>query len=122
MAIIKINTKKTGIPVEIGDLKFEFDLSDENIIKFQNADTELRKELDALDEEKEDFVTDGKIVLEKAFDTFLGKGSFAKIYEQTPSILFLINYLSQLTNGLADEINSLNENESNVKYLTKVNK
>lgn len=125
MAIIKIQTKKTGIPIEIGELKFTFEMDDSNIEKFFKTEEIIAENLKGLDEEKEDFVAESNRVLKHAYDQMLGAGSYEKIYEQTPSVLLLVDYLSQMTNGIADEITSLQigiESKNKEKYLKKAKK
>lgn len=124
MAMIKIETQKTGIPIEIGELNFVFELTDENIDRFKKVDTSVSKELDALDEEKDSYTQEGKIVLKKAYDTLLGNGAFEKIYEVTPSVFILMKYLIQLVDGLYTEIEAVTggvDAKAN-KYLNKAKK
>lgn len=121
---IKIQTKKTGIPVEIGSLNFEFDTSDGSIAKFEKTSREMIKELqevEMLKDDSEQFIVQGKEVLERAFDFLLGDGAFKQIYAETSSIILLMNYLTQLTNGIGDELKELglDNKKANAKYLKK---
>lgn len=126
---IKILTKKTGLPIEIGSLNFEFDLSDESIKDFKKANDEMVDELKAFkdaDKEDEAFIENAKQLLQRTFDAILGEGSFAKIYKETPSVIYLMDYLKQLVDGILEELEALGIDDSQkalgAKYLAKKNK
>ena len=120
---IKIQTKKTVIPVEIGKLNFEFDVSDDSVVEFRKNAKQLYKELDGLGEVKEEekALELSKETLQKGFDLILGEGAFKKIYEQTPSVIFLLDYIAELSQGIEKELRGLGfsdtKEEKKKKYL-----
>jgi len=121
---IKIQEKKTEIPVEIGDLTFEFELTDKSLVSFQKNALATKKGLESLqineNEEDEKVLEKAKGILEKGFDLFLGEGAFEKIYEVTPSVAYLNNYLLQLIEGIEEEIQNLGINDERAqKYMHK---
>ncbi len=127
---IKIQTEKPTIPVEIGKLKFEFDVSDESIKNFYEKSFETFKEIETIevdeDEEEEVIFEKAKDILKKSFDLMLGEGAFVQIYELSPSIFILTNYYKQLYEGISKELEKMGFTESQVekakKYIKNKNK
>jgi len=116
---IKIEKKQTEIPIEIGDLKFTFDVTDESIKKFRENVIQIQKELDSINDEEED-MENAKAILGKGFDVILGDGAFEKVYQMTPSIPYLLNYFVQLVDGLTEELNDIGAFQERAnKYLRK---
>lgn len=116
MAII-INTKKTGIPVRIGELDFTVDTTDKGLEQLVESYKEIVKEMEKFDG---DGIGDAKELLTKGFDLFLGGGSFEKIYEQTSSVTECANYLEALVLGVTEELQEINkatQREKVDKYL-----
>jgi len=106
---IKIQTQQTGIPVELGDLKFSFDVSDESIAKFRDNAKKIQKELGEIEEINDDEAATvmAKEVLRKGFNLTLGAGAFERIYEQTPSIMIVMQYFIQVSEGISEELDKL---------------
>src|SRR5690554_4275921 len=77
---IRIEEKKTEIPVEIGELKFAFKVTDNAVLDFRKNGLAVVDELKNLqikpDEEDETALEKVKEVLRKGFDTILGEGAF----------------------------------------------
>lgn len=130
---IKIQTKQTGIPVEIGELNFVFDTSDESIKRFNKEIGVIQKKLKKIDTSKEDteenvnrMFEEAKNYLEEGFNLTLGTGAFDKIYEQTPSVIYLVDYFIKLAEGIEEELSALgvaeSQQELGKKYLAKKNK
>lgn len=127
---IKIQTEKPTIPVEIGKLRFEFDVSDESIKNFYEKSFETFKEIETIevdeDEEEEVIFEKAKDILKKSFDLMLGEGAFVQIYELSPSIFILTNYYKQLYEGISEELEKMGFTESQVekakKYIKNKNK
>jgi len=116
---IKIEKKQTEIPIEIGDLKFAFDVTDESIQRFRENAIKIQQELEVIDDEEEDF-NKAKDILKKGFDVILGDGAFERVYQMTPSIPYLLNYFIQLVDGLTEEINDIGAIQERAnKYLRK---
>lgn len=118
---IKIQTQQTGIPIEIGPLKFTFDTSDENIKKFFKKAAELEKlenkeNIIDLDSLKED--------IKLGFDVILGEGAFEQIYNLTPSVIACRTYLEQIAEGIVEELQKRNaaKTEKYNHYLNKKRK
>lgn len=129
---IKIQTKQIGIPVEIGELNFVFDTSDESVKKFRkdlDAVYEKLKKIDTNSKKTEDedkLFDEAKNYLSEGFELVLGKGAFDEIYKQTPSVLRLVDYFVKLSEGIKEELSDLGINESQKelteKYLAKKKK
>lgn len=123
---IKIQTKKPEIPIEIGDLKFSFDVTDESIKKFREKAVEIQKEFHSIGKTDDDNVALEKVkdVLKRGFDLMLGKGTFEKIYDLSPSIMICMDYFVQIVEGIEQELQNRRYTDTpkeNVeKYLKKV--
>ncbi|MCT6925315.1 hypothetical protein [Metasolibacillus sp.] len=99
--VIKINTRKATIPVEIdGDLKFEIDMSDESLQ--QNRTVFEKFHAAAHELEDEDF--DGaKELIINALDELLGTGAGNAIYERVGGAFACVDVFNQLAEGIAAE-------------------
>ncbi|MFS8535966.1 MAG: hypothetical protein FWJ65_12500 [Limnochordales bacterium] len=124
---IRIEEKKAEIPVEIGELKFSFKVTDDAVLDFRKNSLAVMEELKGLqikpDEEDETIMEKVKEVLQKGFDTILGEGAFEKIYDMTPSVFLLMRYFEQLAAGLAEELKNMGAlevlNQRAENYLRK---
>jgi len=120
---IKIDIKKTIIPVEFGDLVFEFDLGDKNMKdvekKAKEMEEKAKKYEDLSDEENEVAETEAQTFIKESFDYLLGDGAFEKIYEQTPNISFLADYFLQLVEGIGNEVSNRTKHTKRHQYLNK---
>lgn len=103
--MIKINTQSTEIPVEIGELKFGIDSSDEGLKVLLKKYSEVVKKSGKLKDADEKA---GKQIVADCFDILLGKGAFDQIYAQTSSLLRCMQILEQLAQGIAKELAVLN--------------
>lgn len=111
---IKIQTRKAEIPVEIGELKFTFDVSDESIKSFREEALRIQKEFHEIghDVDDEKALEQAKNVLKHGFDMMLGEGSFEKIYELSPSVMICAQYFAQLVQGIEVELQNMGFSES----------
>lgn len=126
--VIKIQTEETVIPVEIGNLTFGFNISDDAVSTFQNGvDKVLEKfkklEKEISEENGSEVIDLVKQVLTEGFDFMLGEGTFEKLYKQTPSVIKLTNVFKQLSDSLKEELESAGIEESQKelgqKYLAE---
>jgi len=105
---IKINLEATKIPVEIGDLKFEIDVTDERYEAFINNFNEFLTKLDSLDDGKSEDIAVLKTLVSEIYAELLGEGSYEQIYEKMPNIAFvasvLVNIVTQLTEEMDERI------------------
>lgn len=120
---IKIQTEKPVIPIEIGKLKFEFDVSDESVKKFRENGTKIQKELESIeiDEDDDKALEQSKDVLKRGFELMLGEGAFEAIYKVSPSVVIVMNYLGQIAEGIEQELGNMgfsqSQQEKAQKYL-----
>lgn len=119
MTTIKIQLETPAIPVEIGKLKFEFDTSDESILAFRQTATTFGDELENVEVAEGKEFEQAKEILRKGFDLILGKGSFEKIYEQTPSVMSVIKYFVQLTQSITEQLNKMGLTETQQEKAQK---
>lgn len=104
MINIQIQEQKTTIPVKIGKLNFEIDVTDEKLDELMVKHGEVAE---LFEDEVPETVADAKQVLKKAFNLFLGKGAFKQIYEQTPSIMGCMTILTELLESFPKELEKL---------------
>ena len=122
---IKIQTQKPEIPVEIGDLKFSFDVSDESIKKFRNEAIKVQKELEeiAISDNDDEALEQAKEALKRGFEIMLGEGSFKKIYDISPSLVLCMQYFVQIAIGIEEELKIMGFSQSQKdlakKYLAQ---
>lgn len=122
---IKIQTQKPEIPVEIGDLKFSFDVSDESIKKFRNEAIKVQKELEeiAISDNDDQALEQAKEALKRGFEIMLGEGSFKKIYDISPSLVLCMQYFVQIAIGIDEELKNMGFSQSQKdlakKYLAQ---
>lgn len=122
---IKIQTQKPEIPVEIGDLKFSFDVSDESIKKFRNEAIKVQKELEeiAISDNDDEALEQAKEALKRGFEIMLGEGSFKKIYDISPSLVLCMQYFVQIAIGIEEELKNMGFSQSQKdlakKYLAQ---
>ena len=118
---IKIQTEKPEIPVEIGNLRFSFDLSDESIKKFRKEALEVQKEFHSItvSEDDEEALEQAKSVLKRGFELILGEGSFEKIYDMSPSVMTCMNYFVQLEEGIEQELKERGISQDQVEKAKK---
>lgn len=125
---IKIQTEKPVIPVEIGDLKFEFLVDDESIKKVQVDAPKLQKKYaDIKPENDEQEEKLKKELMREAFTLFLGDDkAFDKIYAETPSTAICLKYFSQVSEGISQELKEMGvvdtPQEKAQKYVQKKKK
>lgn len=106
---IRIEEQKPEIPVEIGELKFSFKVTDEAVLEFRKNALEVAKKLNSIElkEDEEEALKATQDALRHGFDAILGEGAYNKLYEMTPSVVFLMRYFEQLAAGLSDELKAL---------------
>lgn len=118
--IINTETKK---PVEIGELLFEVDFSDEALERYQLEGKKIIEKLSAIS--SNDY-KELKFALEEVIDFFLEPGSFKKIYTKYPSVLTCGDIATQLMVNVGEELSergkSLGNSEKVKNYLKKNNK
>lgn len=122
--VIKIETKKVGIPVQIGELEYVVGTSDKDLEMYEKNQ---KKVIKAFEEVSEATTFDElKEVLEKGFDTLLGAGAFEEIFDQTPSTVECSKYLLALYEGVFEEFEALGQANTQSakaeKYLKKKKK
>lgn len=118
--MININVKSTVLPVKIGELEFAFDMSDQGLKNLEDKHESVVKKLQLM---KQSDLQDPKLIIEECLELFLGKGTFDKVYEQTPSVIMCMEILINLTEMLGESIQkNLPQSEKFAKYLKKSKK
>jgi len=118
---IRIEEQKPEIPVEIGELKFIFKVTDEAVLNFRKESLRLKEELEKIQAAEEDETNVEKVreLLRQGFDAFLGEGAFEKIYEMSPSVMVVSRYFAQLVLGISDEIERMGADKALEKRAKK---
>lgn len=118
---IKIQTKKSEIPIEIGDEKFAFDVSDESIKNFREEALKVQKEFHSIgaDVDDETALEEARKALKRGFNVMLGEGAFEKIYALSPSVMICMQYFVQLAEGIEHELQNMGLSESQAELAKK---
>ncbi len=118
---IRIEEQKPEIPVELGELKFTFKVTDEAVLNFRKESLRLKEELEKIQEAEEDEMNVEKVreLLRQGFDAFLGEGAFEKIYEMSPSVMIVSRYFAQLVLGISEEIERMGADKALEKRAKK---
>lgn len=122
---IKIQTQDAFIPVEIGDVTLKFDISDESINDFRKNAFKVKKELDemTINDDDEEVLEQCKDVLKRGFAMMFDEDAFQKVYDISPSVIIVMEYFSQITEGISEELKERGYTESvkskSDKYLNK---
>lgn len=127
---IKIQTRETLIPIQVGDLTFQYSITDESKATLRkNLNTmqkELKKTKNALKALKEDsFEQEMKLtksIVKQAVDAVLGEGSCEQLYKLSPSTEIVVYYFIQIMQGLLDEISKMNDTSELSKYMQQMKK
>lgn len=101
---LKIDVQSTVIPIEIGGLKFNIDIMDDNYSRFSEVFSTFLDDMSKLSETEADDMELIKEKQKKVFDTLLGEGAFKKLYELTPSLVVITGILTQIVEHLEEEI------------------
>ncbi|MCR6116634.1 hypothetical protein HXA31_20105 [Salipaludibacillus agaradhaerens] len=126
MSGVKIDIKRTGFPVKIGDVELWFDSSLENLRRFFNVDEIAQEKLkeaqekakhihfpDDVNVENIDVKTvDAAFDVNKEFiaaqyDIIFGDGTFKKVYKKYPDIIALEDALDVVGVSIAKRIEEL---------------
>lgn len=129
MPDIKIDIKRTGFPVKVGELEFWFDSSIENLRKFFNIDELAQGKLKEAQEKAQHIhfpaeineetvsnmevtTVDASIDVHKEFiaaqyDILLGDGAFKRAYAKYPDILALEQALEPIGIAIAKRIEEM---------------
>lgn len=83
-------------------LRLYFDRSDENVNHFYSLIPDMEKRIKELDENP-DIEFDTKEFMRNIADSFLGEGSFDKIYEINNSTFTAAKYVYQIAIGIKEE-------------------
>ena len=101
---IKINLESTVIPVEIGDLKFEIDVTDEKYERYIQAFNTFLDDVSALDETAAEDLALLKAKQTQVYDVLLGAGAFESVYQLAPSVVITTGILTQVVEQLEKEM------------------
>ena len=93
---IKIDLQSTVIPIEIGEFKFEVDMTDEKEKAFKAKLDNFLKQAADLDEQKPEDEEKLKELLNEIYDSLLGEGSFDKLYSSASNLGILSGVFVQL--------------------------
>lgn len=119
--MIKIDAKKKVIPVEIGSNSFEFDLSDDAVLKLHEASDSVARRIEAIeiadDLPEKERIKRTKQAQRESFDFLLGKGAYDKIYKEVCRVGSMTDILLDLYEQLVDEIEAANYTDKTKKYL-----
>lgn len=111
---IKIQTQDTFIPVEIGEVELRFDLSDESINNFRKKALKTQKELEEINikDDDEKVLDQCRDILNRGFTMMFDENAFQKVYDISPSVVIMMDYFKQITEGISEELEERGLTES----------
>jgi len=119
--MIKIEAKRKFVPVEIGKNTFQFDLSDDAILKLRdtyNQTLDGIQKIDVRAELSEDQrIERTKKLFKTSIDYLLGSGAFNKIYKEVGSVASVADILEELNEQLPQAIEETMVSDKLKKYL-----
>ena len=101
---IKLNLSSTVIPVEIGEFKFEIDMTDVKEKSFQSKLDDFVQKVKKLDESKAEDEDALRKMLSEAYDALLGEGAFDKLYDYTSNTGILLGVFMELVGEYSNVI------------------
>ena len=140
--MVKIDVKRTGFPVNVGEVELWFDSSIENLKNFVNVGEIARERIkeiaeqakhihfpeeineetvqDVEDETIEDAFSVSKEYIAVQYDVIFGDGSFKKIYEVYPDVFALENAFELVADGITERLEEENEIRAQKYEQTKL--
>jgi len=103
---LKLELKSTIIPIEIGDFKFEVDMTDTKRKAIEERLTLFTTKATNLDENNPEDEVKLKDLLQIMYDELLGLGAFKKLYTHTESLEILSNVLAHTVVGIKQSLES----------------
>jgi len=103
---IKLNLNTTVIPVEIGEFKFEINMTDEKEKAFQVKLNAFLKQAEQLNESSLEDEEKLHAMIAEMYDELLGSGAFDKLYEHTPNAGILLGVFMELVTEFTKEARS----------------
>ena len=129
--MVKIDIKRTGFPVNVGEVELWFDSSIENLKNFVNVEEIARERIkeiseqakhihfpedineetiqDVEDETIEEAFSISKEYIAVQYDVIFGEGTFKKIYEVYPDVFALEDAFDLIADGIAERLEEENE-------------
>jgi hypothetical protein len=105
------------VPIDFGDFQFEFSTSDDNIQRLLKVSEDLTKNVDLTQDIDFD---EAKKLLKKSWNGLFGKGAFEKVYAFSgESTISTASFLIQTIEGILDEAQKFQNQETFAKYLNK---
>ena len=140
--MVKIDIKRTGFPVNVGEVELWFDSSIENLRDFVNVEEIARERIKEIAEKSkhihfpedineetiqdiEDETIEGAFSVSKEYiavqyDVIFGEGTFKKIYEVYPDVFALEDAFDLIADGIAERLEEENEIRTQKYQETKL--
>ena len=140
--MVKIDIKRTGFPVNVGEVELWFDSSIENLKNFVNVEEIARERIkeiseqakhihfpeeineetiqDVEDETIEEAFSVSKEYIAVQYDVIFGEGTFKKLYEVYPDVFALEDAFDLIADGVAERLEEENEIRTQKYQETKM--
>ena len=140
--MVKIEIKRTGFPVNVGEVELWFDSSIENLKNFVNVEEIARERIqgiaeqakhihfpeeinektiqDVEDETIEEAFSVSKEYIAVQYDVIFGEGTFKKLYEVYPDVFALEDAFESIADGVAERLEEENEIRTQKYQETKM--
>lgn len=117
--MVKFKQRNNVIPIEFGDLKFEFVANDDSIKRLLETGERVKKDFS-----KMEHVSDLEVfntmqdVIETAWDAVLGAGTYKQVYDFAGrSTLMTVVYFLELVEGINAEYAEQIDSNALARYL-----
>ena len=140
--MVQIDVKRSGFPVNVGEVELWFDSSIENLKNFVNVEEIARERIqqiaeqakhihfpedineetiqDVEDETIEEAFSVSKEYIAVQYDVIFGDGSFKKIYEVYPDVFALEDAFELVAEGITDRLEEENKMRTQKYEQTKL--
>lgn len=120
--VLNFGAEKPGIEVNIGTEKFFFATDDESLVLFDEKQSDVQKQVEALrkanegkeEENSREQLENAKEIIRLPFEAYFGEGSFERFYKMVPSIIRAAQMFNEVENALADELEKISARRSQV--------
>jgi len=116
---IKVNLQSTIIPVEIGHLKFEINITDKKYEDFVKEFNQFLSNLEKLDEQNAEDVDRLRAMIKEIYTKLLGEGSFEVVYQEMPNIALVASTFINVVTQLMQEMDKRMNQPQKLKTVAK---
>ena len=116
---LKLQLNSTIIPIEIGEFKFEVDMTGDKQKALKKEMEELASTVKQLDVDSDEDQEKLEEMLKEQFDKILGSGAYDKLHGYTPNATILAGVYENMLIGISKEMQKKINSPSASKVMQK---